>query len=179
MAHIAGYRRRYAQGRTKRRQIKTILAVVVVLVIAVVAYKYMSPKAVAKPPAPVQLTYSSRQSYDVDVVAGAVGQYATANGALPTRLVVAPDNSLVLCGASCGSTTLQVGALSVYAPSNIKLVAYAPSLSAPNQNVMYLVPQAKCGANGEVGSPNPNPRSMVILYASLTGTTTEPRCVVL
>jgi hypothetical protein len=152
--------------------------VIVVLAVAVVAGRtFIFPKAkkpVANAPQPV-LSLGAKQSADIDLVAGAIGQYAAANNALPTHLSATSSDSLVLCGDVCNPTLYAVNGFSVYNPSNIRLMRYTPGLVAPNQNSMYLVPGAKCGSNGQVGSVNPVPRSMVLLY--VTGTT--PRCEVL
>jgi len=178
-AGSARYRHRIMSARRR-----LLMLCVIVLVVAVAAFlarpfifhKKTVPTVNAAKPV---LSTSAKQSEDVDLVAGAVGQYAAANGALPTHLSAAPNGSLVLCGDTCNPTLYSVSGFSVYQASNIHLMSYAPGLSVPNQNVMYLVPGAKCGSNGQLGSVNPAPRSMVLLYASAGATSTAQRCVVL
>jgi len=177
-AGSARYKRRAAS--TRRRLFVGLIVIVVLAVAAIAGRTYIFPKAskpvaAAKPPV---LTMGAEQSADVDLVAGAIGQYATANDALPTHLSVS-NGSLVLCGDVCNPTLYTVSGFSVYSPSNIKLMSYRPGLAAPNQNIMYLAPGAKCGSDGTVGAVDSRPRSMVLLYAAATTTGSVPRCEVL
>jgi hypothetical protein len=157
--------------------------VILLLIVAVVGRVYVFPKhphAVTAGTGQPVLSFNAKQSADIDLVAGAVGQYAAANDALPTHLSLASNGDyLVLCGDSCDPTAYTVDGFSAYKPSSIKLVSYAEGLAAPDQNTMYLVPRAKCNTDGSVGSVNTDPRSMVILYATTSGSTVVPRCVVL
>lgn len=178
----AGSARYKQRAASMRRRLSVALIVVVVLVVAVIAArtfifpKTSKPVIAAKPPA---LSLAGKESEDVGLVAGAVGQYAAANDALPTRLSVTASGGLVLCGDVCNAALYGISGFSVYQASDIQLKSYVPGLTAPNQNVIYLVPGAKCGSNGQLGAVNPKPRSMVLLYASATTTGATPRCVVL
>jgi hypothetical protein len=157
------------------------LVVVLVVVGVVAARKIISSETAqkAKPQnAQPQLSYSAKQAIDVNLVAGAVGQYAAANDALPENLAES-NGSLVLCGSTCTSSAYEVGGFNVYQPADIKLIPYAPNLTVPSQSTMYLVPGAKCASDGAIGAVNSAPRSMVILFATVSGTSTAPRCVVL
>ena len=157
------------------------LVVLVVLLGVFFGHKVISSEMSQKPKTQnvqPRLSYGAKQAIDVNLVAGAVGQYAAANNVLPQKLAVS-NGSLVLCGPTCTSSAYEVGGFNVYQPSDIKLVSYAPNLTVPSQTTMYLVPGAKCASNGAVGAANPAPRSMVILFAAVNGSTTAPRCVVL
>jgi len=180
---LAGAARYRSRSSRARRRLLIVLGVVLVLVVAyVVVHRYVSPKNNPSAPGstPPALSFTAKQTADVNLVAGAVGQYAAANGVLPAHLSVAPDGSLVLCGDVCDPTLYGVGGFSVYQASDIKLMGYSPGLTPPNQSLMYLVPGAKCGTDGRAGDPNATPRSMVILYASTNSAgATTPRCVVL
>lgn len=123
------------------------------------------------------LTTTQMQANDVTTIAGAVGQYAAAYGVLPAT-AVSSNGSLVLCDTVCNPTMAQTAALMFYAPSQVKIRPYHSQLAAPSTTVIYLVPQAKC-ANGAVGAPNTNPRSMVLLYEAATSPQPTARCIVL
>lgn len=172
------------QRRASARRRRLYLVGMIILVLAVggfIVHKVISSE-MARKPAPQntqpQLSYGAKQAIDVNLVAGAVGQYAAANNALPGRLAES-NGSLVLCGATCTSSAYEVGGFNVYQPSNIKLVAYVPNLTVPSQSTMYLVSGAKCAGNGAIGGVNTAPRSMVILFAAVNGSSAAPRCVVL
>ena len=178
MATQAAGSARYKQrAASMRRRLLVIVIVIIVLAVAAVAgrtlifSKAKKPVASAAQPVP---TLGAKQDADVALVAGAIGQYAAANNALPTHLS-ATSSTLVLCGDVCNPSLYSVSGFSVYNPSGIKLMSYAPGLVVPNQNTMYLVPGAKCGSNGQLGAVNTIPRSMVLLYA----TSSTPRCLVL
>jgi len=137
-------------------------------------------KSASTNPTAIQQSFGGKQVEDVGLVAGAMGQYASANGALPTHLSVAAGNGLVLCGSTCDPTTNTVSGLSVYQALNIKIVPYSSGLTAPNTAAMYLVPEANCANNGAVGSVNTNPRSMVLLYdGENSENVATPHCIVL
>ena len=166
-----------------RRKRQILIGLILVLIAAGALYYYMPHKSAGKSTAqaaPVQLSYNAKQAADASLLAGAVGQYAAANNALPTKLSVTPNGILVLCGSACDAVNYEVGAFNVYQSSNVKLVSYSAGLTAPNTQMMYMVPGAKCDSNGQLGAVNQTPRSMVILYAvtNATGVIT-PRCVVL
>jgi len=172
------------QHRASARRRRLIIALVVVVLLAA-CYFVLKPmiesKMAKKVPVATQppvLSYSAKQAQDVNLVAGAVGQYAAANSALPQHLAVS-NGSLVLCGSVCDPSAYEVGGFSLYQAADIKIVPYAATLTVPSQNDMYLVPGAKCGTDGRIGAVNTDPRSMVLLFASVNGTTTSPRCVVL
>lgn len=177
---LTGLKRR----RSPRRRRGLLFCFVVVLAIgAVVGAKTIfgpSSTKAGTPSVQPQLTFGARQAVDVNLVAGAIGQYAAANNALPTHLETLSNTSLVLCGITCDPTNYQVSGLGVYQAPNVKLVPYAPELAAPDQNVMYLVPGASCGINGKLSGINTSPRSMVVLYQVVTTSgSSVPRCQVL
>lgn len=178
---VAGASRARFASRRRRLVRVSILAVVAAGVLAVVWLVILHRVSDKTPPQPAvrRLSFLEKQTADVSLVAGAVGQYAAAYDALPTRLVAGPSGSLVLCGPSCDPTDYEVGGLSTYQAANIKLMPYTTDLAAPSQYVMYLVPGAKCASNGYAGLPNATLRSMVILYAGVTGATVTPHCLVL
>lgn len=181
--HAAGFARSSAARRTLFRRRLLIVAGAVVLLagLGIAGYKLKS-KFVAKPApqsAP-QLSYDAKQAADVQLVGGAISQYAADNGALPTQLSVAPDGSgVVLCGTICDPVLYEVTGLSVYRPANIKMVGYRPDIAVPDINTMYVVPGAKCSADGHLGDPSTSPRATVILYDSSRTSGPISRCVVL
>lgn len=176
-------RSQYRTSRARRRLLLSVSVVAVAVVLGLVVHRALASKAVDKPAlrpaAQVALSLGARQTADIDLIAGAVGQYVAANGALPTRLSTASGGGLVLCGNTCDTTAGAVSGLSAYQPSNIHLVGYSAGLTVPDQSTMYLVPGAKCGSSGHAGDPNSNPHSMVILSEGVTGTTPVARCLVL
>lgn len=175
-------RYRYRALRSRRRLVGMASIVALVVVVGFVAYSALESKY-AKKVSPhitaVPLSFGVRQAADVNLVAGAIGQYVAANDALPERLSSTTGGGLILCGVSCDAVTNTVSGLSAYQPTDIRLMNYVPNLVAPNQQIMYLVPGAKCRSNGSLGDPNPTPHSMVILYVAETGSTTTPQCLVL
>lgn len=181
-ARLAGslHFQRRATARRRRSVYIGVIAVVIIIGI-VVGHSIMTnggnQKANANAVQP-QLSYGAKQAVDVNLVAGAVGQYAAANNALPLNLAVS-NSSLVLCAATCTPSAYEVGGFNVYQPANIKLISYSPTLAVPSANDMYLVPSAKCAKDGGIGAVNTDSRSMVILFATSSGSTTAPRCVVL
>jgi hypothetical protein len=179
LAGTARYRSR--SSHTRRRVLVVVVALVILAITAgIFILPGMRKKVLPAHTAQQQPSFAARQTMDISLVAGAVGQYAAANGVLPAHLSAAPDGDLVLCGDVCNPTLYGVGGFGAYQASNIKLMAYTTGLTTPGQSVMYLVPGAKCGADGRAGDPNPTPRSMVILFAVATGSgTPAPRCVVL
>lgn len=178
---LAGIAHRQSRNARGRRRWFTLALAFIVAALAVGVYTafFSGPanKTTSKTGQP-ELSFEARQLTDVALVGGAVGQYAEANDALPTRLSVAPGGSLILCGATC-SISYEVGGLSVYQASDIRLMEYASGLTVPNQNFMYLVPSATCSSGGQLGTQNPSARSMVILYDTVSGSSTAPRCIVL
>ena len=181
---IAGSDRSRRRTSTRRRRLTVAGVLIVVVIIAAVAWWMgvftFGNKKVAATPTPT-LTTGAKQAEDVGLVAGAVGQYAAANDALPLGLATVPGNGLVLCGTTCSPTNYDVSGFSFYQASDVRLMPYSMNLAAPNQSAIYLVPGAKCGTDGQVGAANPGPRSMVLLYDSESdsGTTLSPRCIVL
>lgn len=181
-AHLAGSLHFQRRASARRRRLYVVcFAVLLVAAIIIVVHVIMMSGSANKAPATAvqpQLSYGAKQTIDVNLVAGAVGQYAAANSVLPVRLA-ASNGSLVLCAATCTPSAYEVGGFNVYQPENIKLVAYSSDLTAPSASDMYLVPDAKCAGNGSIGAVNTDPRSMVILFAATTSTGSSPRCVVL
>lgn len=173
-------RRPQAPRWSQARRIKTIAAVLLIVILAGVVYRAVHKAPASTATAPPQLTYRQKQTIDINIVGGAVGQYAAANSVLPTRTSSGPDGSiLVLCNDTCDPTTSQVASLSVYKPADVKVVAYAPGMIAPNAQSMYLVPGAKCAGSTGIGGPSSNLRSMVILYNVSSGANLTQRCVTL
>jgi hypothetical protein len=179
----AGFARsRYRALRGRRRLIRMAIVVVLVGVLGVVAYSMVFPKDTPKlvpQVAAKPVSFGARQAADVNLVAGAVGQYVAANGALPQKLLPTASGGLVLCGATCDVLANTISGLTAYQPSNVYLMGYSFGLVAPNQTVMYLVPGAKCQSNGSLGASNPTPHSMVILYEAASSSMVTPQCVVL
>ena len=162
---------------TRRWQVKLAACLVVLGVGAFVFYRYDAPKPAPVHDQPIRLTTQQRQANDISTIAGAIGQYAAANKVLP--ITAAPSGGqLVLCDTVCNPLTAQVAALVIYHADQVKIVAYRAALTATSTQVIYLVPQAKCDG-GAVGGPNPNPRSMVLLYDAATTPNSTPRCIVL
>jgi len=181
---IAGSDRYRQRASIRRRRFFVIGGVVIVVAIVIVAWQMgvFSMFSKKKPVVAVQppVTSSARQAEDVDLVAGAVGQYSATNSTLPTGLSTVANNGLVLCGSTCDPTNNEVSGFVYYQASGFKIVSYAAGLTAPSQSVVYLVPGAKCGDKGQVSVVNTDPRSMVLLYdnASTSGAP-DPRCIVL
>ena len=182
-SRIAGYARiKHRASARRRRVMLTCIVIVLAIGIIVGVRTILAPSGVKANTSTVQpqQTYGARQAVDVNLVAGAIGQYAAANGVLPTHLEALSSSSLVLCGATCDTTDYQVSGLGVYQAANVKMVTYAPELAAPNQGVMYLVPGASCGIDGKLSGINSSPRSMVVLYQVVTTSNQSvPRCQVL
>ena len=173
---------RPAKRGRKLRFLFRLAVIAAALILGYVAYQLFWPGAQEAPPKPVvhALTPHERQTLDVNTVAGAIAQYTAANGGvLPTRLSAGSDTSLIMCNNVCNPTTSQVASLTTYKAANVKIMIYTPSLAVPDANTIYLVARAKCASNGSIGSTNPNPRSMVLLYVRSTDTTPERRCLVL
>lgn len=169
--HIAGSARIKHRASARRRRVFVIAFVAIIVAGVGVGARTVLGPTNTKAKAPLvepQLTYGARQAVDVNLVAGAIGQYAAANGVLPTRFEPLSASSLVLCGTACDPTNYQVSGLGVYQAPNVKIVPYQPELAAPNQSVMYLVPGASCGINGKLSGINTLPRSMVVLYQVVT-----------
>jgi len=183
VARTAGAARyRYRALNSRRRLLKVIVLLLIVGVLGIGAYFVIASKHTKKitPAATTALpSFATRQVEDINLIAGAVGQYVAANGALPQRLSATAGNGLVLCGATCDAVANTVSGLSAYQASNVRLMSYVPGLTAPNQATIYLVPAAKCQRNGSLGGPNVTPHSMVMLYAGLVGSTVTPQCLVL
>ncbi|MEJ0073218.1 MAG: hypothetical protein WDN27_04030 [Candidatus Saccharibacteria bacterium] len=170
---------------TPKRFIKLSIMLVVILGgIGFAVGRHYHQEPIAKPVALTALTYTQRQLLDVNIVAGAIGQYVAANnGTLPTQLSV-NGGSLVMCNQVCDPSTSAVAQLGVFKPQNIKLVPYQAGLKVPDTSLMYLVPQAKCASQTSIDGQNPHARSMVLLYdeasgSSATKPTSSQRCIIL
>jgi hypothetical protein len=181
-ARLAGSLHFQRRASARRRRFVMFTTLLLLIGVAVyVGHSYMASnntKAEAAQNVQPQQSYGAKQAQDVNLVAGAVGQFAAAYGALPHRLAVS-NSSLVLCSATCDPSAYEVGGFSVYQPSDIKLVSYKTELTVPSQSTMYLVPDARCAKDGKLDGVNSDPRSMVILFATESGSTLSPRCVVL
>jgi len=165
---------------TRTRYIKLGFTVAALAVVVVAARGLMGLHRHTPPPvARKALTYRQMQTEDITLLGGAVALYAQNADSLPTTLAVLADGSMLLCGASCDSTTPEVSPLMSYKPENIKFMSYAPGLMAPDKETLYLVPEAKCAGKTKLGGADTNPRAMVILYAQAQGDSTTPRCVTL
>lgn len=175
-------RSQYRALRSRKRLLRAVIAVACIGVLGFAAYSVFESRHVKKAVSHVAaapLSFGVRQAADVNLVAGAIGQYVAANDVLPARLSSTVEGGLVLCGATCDAVANTISGLSAYQPSDIQLMSYVPNLVAPNQHTMYLVPGAKCQSNGSLGGLNSTPHSMVILYVTVTGSTTSPQCLVL
>lgn len=165
--------------RRNKRMLRLAGVGLVAMLVAVVfiVHKAHSAKTVPEPTAPARLTHQQEQTIDVITIGGAVGQYvAASNSTLPTRTAPGPsDNSVVLCGKTCDSTTWQVSALSAYKPANVKIVPYAPGLTT-SVDTLLLVAGAKCNHN-DLTTDNITPLSMVALYATDTSAGPKQHCV--
>jgi len=174
-------RHRHRASSQLRRRRRTLLVTGVVLIAAVLVWHFWprhappSPAFVAQP-----ISYQQKQNIDVNTVGGAVGQYALANGTLPTHLAVGDaNNQLVMCNNICDPATSQISTLQVYGAPGVAIRPYAADLSVPDDKSMYLVPGASCTSRMGIGRPNSNPRSMVILYADKTDKGLRQHCVTL
>ncbi|HSX06162.1 MAG TPA: hypothetical protein VLG92_00390 [Candidatus Saccharimonadia bacterium] len=170
--------RRHKLTRFQRIKAGTVAAVVAVL-LAIGINTLVSKHAPLVQAATKPLTYAQKQSNDVNILAGAVAQYAAEAEALPTVIGANPDGSITLCGAGCGAISPIVASLGVYKPTGINFAPYSAGLAAPDRNTMYLVPGATCASKTALGEANPKPRSMVILYAQANGASLARHCVVL
>jgi len=170
--------RRRAVKWTRKRQLGMVVALVIVIIAALGVHSLITPDDTSKIAANQlqHLTLQTRQANDINTIAGAVGQYTAANGGVLPSATSDAAGSLVLCGSTCDPLTSQVASLSVYAPSDVKIVPYRAGLAAPTTTAIYLVPLGKC-AGGVVGAPNPNPRSMILLYRAATTPASTPRCL--
>jgi hypothetical protein len=173
--------RKHSYRRKSQRSRKGLFVVAIVVVLAIIGlvlFLHRAPKAVVPPPVPKTTAAQLRQS-DVDILAGAIGQFTASNdGVVPTGISLAANGTnLVLCGATCDPTTGTVASLSSYLPSNVQFTTYAPSLSVPSEQIMYVVPQAACAPHGAgIGGPSTNKRAMIILYGTLSGSVLTQRC---
>jgi hypothetical protein len=164
----------------KQRLVRFSLAMVVLAVAAVLLVVWRSKKSDPAVVAPVQLTYQQRQTLDINTLAGAIGQYANANNALPLSLSVEPDNiTLVMCGKICDPATSQITQLSVYKADNVHIESYVAGLTVPDIQTVYLVPGGRCAKGGGLGNATAAPRAMVLLYAISSGASFSQRCVTL
>jgi hypothetical protein len=163
---------------TKRRQVKLVLTGLAVIVLVIVTHTVITRPHKPAPVAAAPLTYQQKQNIDVNTIAGAVGQYAYANNVLPTRLSVG-SGTLIMCDTTCDPTTSQISPLSVYKPTDVKIEPYVAGLTVPDDQTVYLVPLAKCQNQTSLGTPSLNQRSMVLLYASSSGSSISQRCVTL
>jgi len=158
----------------------TVVGLAVLTAIAAgIVHLTNKPKLEAASNKPVQLNFSQKQQRDVNTIGGAIGQYTAANGGvLPTHLSIGvSEDSLVMCNAVCDPTTSQISALSTYKAENVKLMTYVADLAAPDEKTIYLVPGATCKDKTTLGPPSANVRSMVLLYAGVSGNTISQRCV--
>ncbi len=176
---------RAARRKNRRRQWTLIKRVKLGVSLAVIAVllsiggnsflkkNHSLPLVAAKP-----LTYAQKQANDVNMIAGAVAQYAADMNGLPTVIGASQDNSVNICGAGCSADSAVV-VTTAYKPTGVKFAPYSPGLTAPDKNTMYLVAGAKCASRTSIGTVNTKPRSMVILYAETTDDGLLQHCVVL
>jgi hypothetical protein len=150
-----------------------VIATVLIGAYALVTKHTPQVQAAVKP-----LTYAQKQANDVNTVAGAVAQYAAATGSLPTMIAANQNDSVSICGTSCGADATPV-TLQVYKPAGINFAPYSTGLTVSDQYSMYLVPGAKCASKTSIGMVNTKPRSIVILYAQAGANGLQQRCVVL
>jgi len=164
---------------TKARFVKLGIAGGVLVAAAAAAFVFW-PEKIPQIEGPKALAYSQKQSIDVVLLAGAINDYtADHNGTTPTSLSLSSDGSLVLCGVVCDPSVATVSTLTAYKPENVKFMPYASGLSAPNKDIMYIVPGGACANANELGGQNTNPRAMVILYGRAEDSGLLQRCVTL
>lgn len=172
----------YGPGRSarnrKKRTPKLALIIVLLLAVAGVGYYFFTHKKPTASPVTNSpaLTYSQKQSIDVNTVGGAIGQYTLANGVTPTRL--SPNGSvLVMCNAVCDPNTSQISQLVVYQAKDVQIKPYVAGQLVSSVNDMYLVQGATCKDRTALGDPSSQPKSMVILYASQSSTGLSQHCI--
>lgn len=164
----------------KRRLVRFSLAIVVLAVAAVLLPAWLTKKSAPVAVTPPQLTYQQKQTLDINTLAGAIGQYANANDALPLSLSVEPDDTtLVMCGKICDPATSQITQLSVYKADKVHIESYVAGLTVPDIQTVYLVPGGRCAKGGGLGNATAAPRAMVLLYAVSSGASFSQRCLTL
>ena len=163
-----------------RRRIKLSATLIVLIIATVVSMAWLSKKPVPTPTTPPPLTFQQKQTIDINTLAGAIGQYANANNALPLSLSVEPGNiTLVMCGKICDPLTSQVTQLSAYKADEVHIESYVADLAVPDIQTIYLVPGARCNAGGGLGNSTAAPRAMVLLYAVSSGASFSQHCLTL
>jgi len=171
---------RWPKLRIAPRVLQAGAGLAVLAVLALGAYVLWPHKPAPAVVHAAPLSYQQKQSNDVNIIAGAMGQYvAGSGGVVPTSISAAADGNLVLCGVTCDPTTSNISPLSVYRASGIEFVAYDAALTAPDKYTMYLVLGGSCISVHELGPQSTNPHAVVILYGRDTGTDLVQRCVTL
>ena len=176
---IADKPRRGAKPLSRKHTGRNLLILAGLIIIAWLGwmgYRHMHLSQPDKASAPVlqSLSTQTKQTNDISTVAGAVGQYAAANGVLPTTESEI-SGSLVLCNDVCDPLTSQVASLVFYSASNVKIMQYSDGLTVSNVHTIYLVPRAKC-VNDQIAANPDKPRAMVLLYMR-DSTPPVKRCV--
>ena len=170
---------RHLNRRQKLREgVKATLVLALLAVVAGVVMHFVHrPEAPVVHATPIELTNSQKQMNDIITIGGAIGQYAAANGVLPTHLVVGDsETSLVMCDAVCNPTTSQISSLYSYKATNVQLKDYVAGLTVPNEQTAYLVTNGTC-KDKVLGPASASPRAMVILYAATSGNTISQHCL--
>lgn len=182
MAKMAKPRRKRTRANswTLGKSIKLGLAVAVVAVALVGLRTFMDERQPSAPPH-VAPHYSAQQlqALDVNTVGSAVGEYSVTTGDLPAGTTVGSDGHLVLCGTSCDPSVGEVVSLVTYNPATVKMQHFAPNLTVPDANTMYIVPGATCENKGASINASSKPKAAVILYAQPKETQLTQRCVIL
>jgi len=154
-----------------------------VLAVLVASGTYLSLRHKAVPTAAAQATHvlsdSEKRRNDVMAVAGAVGQFATANSALPTRTLAAGSNGLQLCGPSCDPANPVVLQLTLYQPANVRIVPFVTGLAAPGTQTILVVPAGKCDGSTLAAQAATKDRAAVLLYSELVHDVLTTHCVTL
>jgi hypothetical protein len=167
--------------KTWGKRIQLALSSVVVVALVVAGTYFWLGQRDLKPVSSVakSLSYAEKQTFDVNTVGGAISQFSADNSGLPSALTVSTDGSLVLCGVDCAAIAVTIAPLQTYQPSNVKLIPFESGFTTTDKAAMYLIPGAKCADTHTLGGENPNPRSMVIMYARENGLGVTPYCVTL
>jgi preprotein translocase subunit Sss1 len=163
---------------SKARWIKTIgISVIGVIALGLLVHILMASDNATPPRALVKLNLQARQSNDINTIGGAISQYVSTNGVLPTRTSTTPEGSLVLCNTMCDPATSAISRLMNYKAVNVQYVPYRHDIIVPDDQTIYLVPGAKCKKNSGIGDPASSDRAIAIVYALSVGSTLSQRCV--
>jgi hypothetical protein len=108
-----------------------------------------------------------------------MGQYSAANSALPTKTVAPGGTTLELCGDTCDPTNPFAVQLSLYRPSNVRIVPFVAGLQAPGTETMLVVTAGKCNGSALDAQAATKPRSAVLLYSEISKDVLTTHCITL